>query len=131
MLLAAADAMEHYLRAGRIEGRVYKRMRLLMRYTACTGLMNQQYSHLAAFSLAATLGAEIVLPPAVYRDSFSKHFSTKKEENEVKWSPAPTESLLNVEGIIDHWKTRGITVHKVLDLNEPYAFKCRSNPWEP
>ena len=49
-------------------------MRVLLRYTACTGLINQHYSHVAAFALAATLGAEIVLPPAVCRDSFAHYF---------------------------------------------------------
>lgn len=64
--------------AGRAEGRVYKRLRVLLRYTACTGLINQQYSHIAAFSLAAVLGAEIVLPPAAKRDSFAHYFSVFK-----------------------------------------------------
>ena len=34
-------AKQHYLQHGRAEGRPYKRMRLIMRYTACTGLINQ------------------------------------------------------------------------------------------
>jgi len=51
---------------------------VLLRYTACTGLINQQYSHIAAFSLAAVLGAEIVLPPAAKRDSFAHYFSVFK-----------------------------------------------------
>ena len=57
---------------------MYKRLRVLLRYTACTGLINQQYSHIAAFSLAAVLGAEIVLPPAAKRDSFAHYFSVFK-----------------------------------------------------
>lgn len=70
----AADAAEHYVLRGRAEGRPYRRMRVLLRYTACTGLINQHYSHVAAFSLAAALGAELVLPPAVCRDSFAHYF---------------------------------------------------------
>ena len=47
------DAKLHYVTKGRAEGRFYKRLRVLLRYTACTGLINQQYSHIAAFALSA------------------------------------------------------------------------------
>ena len=46
----------------------------------CAGLINQQYSHIAAFALGAVLGAEIVLPPAAKRDSFAHYFSVFKEQ---------------------------------------------------
>lgn len=69
-----AAAARHYLERGRAEGRPAKRLRVLLRYTACAGLINQQYSHIAAFALAAALGAELVLPPAVCRDSFAHYF---------------------------------------------------------
>ena len=108
-----AGARKHYLERGRAEGRVYKRIRVLLRYTACTGLINQHYSHIAAFSLAAMLGAELVLPPAVCRDSFAHYFSVFKEKNEVQWSPVPLDSLLDVEGIISYWRPRGLVLHKV------------------
>jgi hypothetical protein len=52
--LAAAD---HYLRIGRAQGRVGRRLRLLLRYIAGTGLINQHYSHVAALGLATMLGA--------------------------------------------------------------------------
>ena len=106
-------ARKHYLERGRAEGRVYKRIRVVRRYTACTGLINQHYSHIAAFSLAAMLGAELVLPPAVCRDSFAHYFSVFKEKNEVQWSPVPLESLLDVDGIINYWRPRGLVLHKV------------------
>ena len=35
-----------------------------------TGLMNQQYAHLAGLMLGHALGAEVLLPPAVCRNSF-------------------------------------------------------------
>ncbi|KAK9785429.1 hypothetical protein WJX73_009533 [Symbiochloris irregularis] len=119
------QAKHHYLSVGRTEGRVYKRLRVLLRYTASTGLINQQYSHIAAFALATALGAEIVLPPAVKRDSFAHYFSTFKEENEVNWTAAPLESLLDVDSIINFWRGRGLPVHKtpslasVPDLTQP------------
>jgi len=107
------QAEEHYVQKGYAQGMIYKRLRVLLRYTACTGLINQHYSHIAAFSLCAVLGAELVLPPAVKRDSFAHYFSVFKEHNEVKWTPAPLESLLNVDKIVEFWRGRGLTVHRV------------------
>ena len=107
------QAEEHYVSIGYAQGMIYKRLRVLLRYTACTGLINQHYSHIAAFSLCAVLGAELVLPPAVKRDSFAHYFSVFKEHNEVKWTPAPLESLLNVDKIVEFWRSRGLTVHRV------------------
>eukprot|EP00887_Chlorella_sp_A99_P002549 scaffold6.g2549.t1 len=109
-------AKQHYLDKGRAEGRLYRRVRVMLRYTACTGLINQHYSHIAAFSLAAVLGAEIVLPPAVCRDSFAHYFSVFKEKNEVQWSPVPLDSLLDVEHIISFWRARGLVVHRTPEL---------------
>lgn len=118
-----AGAQQHYLEYGRAEHRVYRRLRVLLRYTACTGLMNQHYSHIAAFTLAAAVNAELVLPPAVQRDSFAHYFSQQKELNEVVWTPAPLEWLLDVDRIIGHWAGRGMTVHK--------AFLRRQQPGAP
>mmetsp|Transcript_3827 Transcript_3827/g.11047 ORF Transcript_3827/g.11047 Transcript_3827/m.11047 type:complete len:533 (-) Transcript_3827:775-2373(-) len=106
------QAKDHYLKQGRAEGRIYKRLRVLLRYTACTGLINQHYSHIASFVLAAVLGAEVVLPPAAKRDSFANYFSVYKEHNEVSWSSAPLDSLLNVDKLIDVWREKGLVVHK-------------------
>lgn len=115
-VISEESAIQHYLERGKEEGRLYKRIRVLLRYTACTGLINQHYSHIAAFSLAAMLGAELVLPPAVCRDSFAHYFSVFKEKNEVQWSPVPLDSLLDVEGIINYWRPRGLVLHKTPQL---------------
>lgn len=87
--------------------------RVILRYTACSGLINQQYSHIAAFTLAAALGSELVLPPAVQRDSFANYYHVDKQKNEVTWTPAPLSTLLDVDSIIADWKLKGVTVHKV------------------
>ena len=76
-------AEQHYTSQGRAMGLIYKRLRVLLRYTACTGLINQHYSHIAAFSLSAVLGAELVLPPAVKRDSFAHYFRSGNRQLEV------------------------------------------------
>lgn len=86
----------------------------------CAGLINQQYSHIAAFALAAVLGAEVVLPPAAKRDSFGHYFSVFKEQNEVLWSAAPLESLMDTDRIVETWRVKGITVHKVPPPPPPF-----------
>ncbi|PSC70539.1 alternative oxidase [Micractinium conductrix] len=115
-ITTADHAKAHYLQEGRAQGRPYKRLRVLLRYTACTGLINQQYSHIAAFALAAALGAELVLPPAVCRDSFAHYFSVYKEKNEVRWSPVPLETLLDVDAIMAYWAPRGLVLHRTPSL---------------
>jgi hypothetical protein len=62
---------------------VYKRVPLVVRYTACGGLFNQHYSHVAALALALALGADVVLPAAVKRDSFAHYFSQDPSKNQV------------------------------------------------
>ena len=57
---------------------MYRKLRVLLRYTAGTGLINQHYSHIAAFALASVLGAEVVLPPAMHRSSFQHIFSVSE-----------------------------------------------------
>ena len=54
------------------------------------------YAHLNALILADYLGADVVLPPSVYRESFAKYFSMDLTKNEVKWTPADTGALLDV-----------------------------------
>ena len=103
------QANEH----GQQEGRMYRRFGIRLHYIACTGLINQQYSHIAAFALGSAIGADLVLPPALMRDSFGSYFSMRKEKNQVAWTPAPIESLLDVDSIINAWQSRGVTVHKV------------------
>ncbi|KAK9844459.1 hypothetical protein WJX74_002810 [Apatococcus lobatus] len=115
-VVSEETARHHYLSRGRAEGYVYRRLRVVLRYTACTGLINQQYSHIAAFALAAVLGAELVLPPAVKRDSFAKYFSMDKTQNEVSWTPDHLDTLLDTEKIIRFWKDRGLTVHRTPEL---------------
>jgi hypothetical protein len=47
--------------------RSYAKFPVMLRYTACQGLFNQMYAHLNALVLADYLGADVVLPPSVYR----------------------------------------------------------------
>ena len=52
----------------------------------------------------------------VSRDSFGHYFSQLKEQNEVTWTPTPLEALLDVDQIIEAWRLRNLTIHRVLRL---------------
>lgn len=84
---------------GYAENRVYTRIPLLLRYTACGGLMNQHYSHIAAITLAAALGADIMIPQALTRDSFASSFHMDPSRNKMQWTTAPFESMWDIDYI--------------------------------
>mmetsp|Transcript_9294 Transcript_9294/g.27924 ORF Transcript_9294/g.27924 Transcript_9294/m.27924 type:complete len:628 (+) Transcript_9294:75-1958(+) len=118
-------AESHFLSVGRAQGRVGRRLRVILRYTAGTGLINQHYSHVAALVLAELMGAELVLPPAMHRSSFEHIFSVFKGQSAVKWAFAPLDSLYDVDALVKTWKKRGVVVHKTPrirqtpDLSQP------------
>jgi hypothetical protein len=97
----------HYTQKGHKEHRSFAKIPILLRYTACQGLFNQMYAHLNALVLADYLGADVMLPPSVYRESFSKYFSMDLKKNEVKWTPADTGALLDVDSIQAHYAQKG------------------------
>jgi hypothetical protein len=43
--------------------------------------MNQHYSHVAAMTIAAELGADVILPYALRRDSFRNYFNPDPSKN--------------------------------------------------
>jgi hypothetical protein len=61
-----ATAWDHYKKTGQ-QVRKTPQIHILLRYMACQGLFNQMYAHLAAFILAERLGADVVMPPSLYR----------------------------------------------------------------
>ena len=77
------------------------------------GLVNQYYSHIAAFILAFSIAAEVVLPPALMRNSFGSPYSALKEVNQVTWGPVSSDQLLDVRAIKEAWQALGIAVHEV------------------
>jgi hypothetical protein len=62
-------ARQHYQQAGHKEPRVYNRLQVLLRYVTCGATMQQHYAHIAGLTLAAALGANIVVPPAIVPDT--------------------------------------------------------------
>ena len=52
------------------------------------------------------MGAELVLPAAIHRDTFNP--ATKFNET---WFAAPQETLLDVDAIKQHWGGKGMNIH--------------------
>jgi hypothetical protein len=80
------------------------RLQVLLRYSTCGGLTNQHYSHIAGLTLGVSLGARIIMPPALRRTSFAHYFSTDPSKNQVKWSAGPQEDLWDTEALQKYWK---------------------------
>jgi hypothetical protein len=61
----AQMARQHYMTHGYKEGRVYRRLHVLLRYSTCGSVMHQHYAHISGMALAAALGADAMLPPSL------------------------------------------------------------------
>lgn len=108
---------EHYLRHGRAEGYMYKRYCTVVLYQnhEGLGLINQFYTHLTSIMLAKALGAELVLPSAIYRDEFVRS---------TGWHSGPAANLIDVEAITNYWSDKGVFIHSLpnktdLEENDP------------
>lgn len=112
-IASESEAMQHWFNVGAPEGRLYRPVHKRLRYTACTGLFNQYYSHVAALALAATLRADVYFPPAATRSSYQDRTSLHPEHNEARWLAVPAESLWDVRRLKRYWKQRGMHIHLV------------------
>ena len=56
--------------------------------------------------LAKAMGAELVMAPALHRNSFKGHMKN------TKWQAAPAASLLDVEFTKAYWRDRGLLMHE-------------------
>jgi hypothetical protein len=82
--------------AGFQEGRVYRRLPVLLRYKTCGGLVSQHYSHIAAVMIAAALGADIELQMGL---ALSGKTEIVNMQHVAKWEPVAFESLWNLNYI--------------------------------
>ena len=76
--------------------------------------MNQMYSYMDAMMLAKAFNAELVLAPALGRETFQTHFS------DTTWHAAEPDTLLNVQAIREYWRKRGLLIHVVRILCLPF-----------
>lgn len=103
-------AARHYVLHGAGEGRIYKRLSVVLRYEICNGLFNQHYAHINALTIALLLGADIVLPSAKMRDSFAKFYSLIPTENEVHWFDVGAHTLWHTDFIVSTLANQGVVV---------------------
>ena len=79
---------------------LYHECGLTLRYTACGGLVNQHYCHLAALTLAHLANAScIIWPPMQERASFNRRYSQRSSDNEQSWMYLDATSIWDVEAI--------------------------------
>jgi hypothetical protein len=91
-------AILHYRMAGHREGRMYQPLNVVLRYTACGGLINQHYCHIAALTLGASLGAHVVMPPALQRTSFDPARAA------MQWAAQPLRGIWDVDALQSYWR---------------------------
>lgn len=103
-----AQAAQHFLAAGRAQGRLHARVPLVLRYGSCpsAGLVNQLYAHIAGLTLALVLGADVVLAPAQARATFTG----VNDSSQLAWSSVDLGSMLDVGFISASLAERGVTV---------------------
>jgi hypothetical protein len=92
-------AQQHYMQYGYLEGRIYRRLPMLVRYTSCGGILQQHYSHLAALTIASALGADAALPFALHRESHGSYNQGVSGQNDVVWRPVPFENVWDLQQI--------------------------------
>jgi hypothetical protein len=92
--------VRHYQTFGRFQERVYKDFELTIRYTACGGLFNQHYCHIAALAIAHLAHAKnVIWPPLQERESFSKRYHTNATLNEQTWTYVDADMVWDISTI--------------------------------
>ena len=95
-----AAAEDHFLTTGVSQTLVYQDYNLTLRYTACGGLMNQHYCHLATLVLAHLCHAKrVIWPPMQERTSFNRRYHTSADKNEQSWLYLDANSLWDIPSI--------------------------------
>jgi hypothetical protein len=92
-------AASHYMEFGHKEARVYRRLPVLLRYTACGGLPEQHYSHLAAATLAAAMGADLLLPQALLWASSAGSGKAPAQSSQPEWHSVPFDGMWDLAAI--------------------------------
>jgi hypothetical protein len=99
------SAERHFLTVGKSQNLVYKDFDLTLRYTACGGLMNQQYCHISALAIAHLAHAKnVIWPPMQERTSFSKRYHTNAAMNEQSWLYLDANTLWDIPAIQKSFK---------------------------
>ncbi len=68
------------------------------------GLSNQVYGHTSAMTLAAALGADLIIPPSVARNGFNKVHSMQPKLNQQRFTYTPFAELFDEVSIMSYLK---------------------------
>jgi hypothetical protein len=71
------------------------------------GLTNQMYGHTSAMTLAAALGAGLIIPPAVVRNGFDKVHSARPERNQLAYSYSAFSDLFDEATVTSYLQGTG------------------------
>lgn len=83
-----------------------------LRYTVEGGLVNQLYSHLAAFVIARQIGVpDIHMATVMSRNSFERYAG-----GNVTWFIHRADTLFDLDRMAAHWRQRGLHVHPTPQL---------------
>lgn len=96
-----------YTSSGKCRNCILRKLRVVVKYKADLGLINQIYSHTGAFLIALAIDAEVMLASARKRGSFGVYFTS------TPWTDTPITRILDVTYITQYWARRGLIVHMV------------------
>eukprot|EP01026_Neomeris_dumetosa_P054535 TRINITY_DN4910_c0_g1_i1.p1 TRINITY_DN4910_c0_g1~~TRINITY_DN4910_c0_g1_i1.p1 ORF type:complete len:539 (-),score=49.49 TRINITY_DN4910_c0_g1_i1:945-2561(-) len=109
-LLSENTVVKHYLEVGNFERRIARKLNVVIRYVATSGLINQQYAHICALVLATVTGAKLVMPNALVRDSFDKEFNLDQTKNKMDWNPVDLSQIIDTKYLQEYWSKRGLKI---------------------
>ncbi|GAB4821432.1 hypothetical protein N2152v2_008478 [Parachlorella kessleri] len=102
--IGSGAAGKHHVTPGRQQHRLSVELPVTFSYVATWGLCNQLFAHLSLLAIASAFNATLVLPPAASRDTFNGQSEFREE---------PIETLLDVDRMADHWRSKGLRIVKV------------------
>ena len=66
------------------------------------------YAHVAAFILADVLGANVQMPPSLYRNSYASRYEVMDQSSsDLLWTAAPVGALIDTDGLREDYARRG------------------------
>jgi hypothetical protein len=78
----------------------FRHVELTLRYTACGGLVNQHYCHLAALALAHLANvSHVIWPPMQERQSFNLRYHSEAHKNEQSWTYLDATTVWDLEAV--------------------------------
>jgi hypothetical protein len=102
--LTELEAQSHYLRFGRAQGRVHRRLPLYLSYLGYGGLCNQLFGHIQGLALAHRLNASAITSAAWSRSSFL---------GKARYSKQPLGTLFDVARWTSYWGEQGLQIREV------------------